>query len=253
MNRKIIKYIIFTTILIVLLAGYIIKNSHKTSIETPEEISAILKEYKLVGVGDSLMRGFGGSSDSFCEYLQKDYGVVSKNYSANGAIWSPFVTGVYSYKTQLSKIKRGIDEGNDNDILLLEGGLNTIEFLKEAKKSATKPSEIIGSIDELDDKSKISGMVENNVSVVYDYFKSRGRYIFFIYPAIPETAENEYFKAYKNFMIDYCKEKDIVMIDLNDIGMDYNDTYYSDGVHYTDKGYKLTSDYVAKIIAETIG
>jgi hypothetical protein len=42
------------------------------------------------------------------------------------------------------------------------------------------------------------------------------------------------------------------MIDLNDIGMEYNDTYYSFGMHYTDKGYKLTSDYVAKIIAETI-
>jgi hypothetical protein len=47
--------------------------------------------------------------------------------------------------------------------------------------------------------------------------------------------------------MEYCKEKDIVLIDLNDIGMEYNDTNYSVGLHYTDKGYKLTSDYVAKL------
>ncbi len=235
-----------------LLACCTSKSSHQSSIEKPEDIAAILNEYKLVGVGDSLMRGYGGDSGSFCEYLEKDYGVVSINYSQNGAGWRSEDITLTSYKTKLSRIRRGIDDGEEYDILLLEGGINTIGMLKEINQDATEPSEIIGSMDELDDISKVSGLVENNVSVVYDYFKSRGRYIFFIYPAIPEIEEDEYHTAYKNFMFDYCKEKDIVIIDLNDIGMEYNDTYYSVGIHYTDKGYKLTSDYVAKIIAETI-
>lgn len=253
MNQRIIKLIIFTTIVTILLAGCNLKSSHKGSTETPEEISAILKDYKLVGVGDSLMRGLGGHNGSFCEYLEKDYGVITKNYSENGAVWSSVTTSLTSYKTKLSRImKKGIDKGNYYDILLLEGGINTIGMLKDINSDATEPSELIGSMDELDDITKVSGLVDDNISVVYDYFKSPGRYIFFIYPAVPEIADDEYFTAYKNFMINYCKAKDIVMIDLNDIGMEYNDTYYSVGAHFTDKGYKLASDYVAKIIAQTI-
>jgi hypothetical protein len=235
-----------------LLAGCTSKSSHKSKIETPEEISAVLNGYKITGVGDSLMTGYGGNDGSFCEYLQNDYGVDSKRYAVNVASWSPIETSVYSYKKQLTKLEKEIKEGKEYNILLLEGGMNTIERLKDTNKEVTKPSEIIGSMDELNDLNKVSGLVEDNVSVAYDYFKALGRYIFYIFPAVPKTFQNDNYRAYKNFMINYCNAKDIVIIDLSKAGMKDNSDYYSIGVHYTDKGYKLTSDYVAKVIAQTI-
>jgi hypothetical protein len=96
-----------------LIAGCTSKSSRKISLETPEEISAVINGYKVVGVGESIMRGFGGNSGSFCEYLEKDYGLSSKNFSLNGSVWSSVTTSPYSYKSQLSKVKKGIDKGKE--------------------------------------------------------------------------------------------------------------------------------------------
>ena len=204
----------------------------------------------LLSFGDSIMAGDGNNGKGIADYIAEKYGMELRDYSNGGATMG--VTGNNDIYTQ---IKTAINEVENADVIIFNGGTNDIVNIGGDTSIDTDPTVPIGSlvdsifsVENLANTSTFSGAMELGISKLLEKYPNA----IIIYIRVHQMgSRNQNLQVlYGERAIEICKRWGIEFVNIYDsfqsrFPVKMRTEFLSDYTHPNENGYE--KKYLPKI------
>ncbi len=224
------------------------------SADTYSEKIAMFSNLELYGAGDSVMEGYGNDYVGTMDYLEKMYGAnVSKDYSISGAtIKSYDGYNVVSVGQQIVQMLARMNEEKPTNqtVLVWTGGGN--DYLKAIISAAESGGDLAAASSDCIHNIIYPTMqqVYSAISAMYANAGVNDFVTVYIIPSLKANIGSDGSSAFAFAMKSLWSNvpDNVLVVDCTEFMTD--EDFQSDGLHWSDTGYRKVSAKIAEVLYE---